>query len=52
MQINVFMERVNKNNKIEIDEYSSLKDLLKELKINPVTVIVTKKDELIPEKEK
>ena len=37
---------------VELDEFSSLKDLLNELKINPVTVIATRNDELIPENEK
>ena len=52
MQINVFMERENKQTKVELDKFSSLKDLLNELEINPVTVIVTRNDELIPENEK
>lgn len=52
MQINVFIEREKKNKKVKLDEFSSLKDLLNELKINPVTVIATRNNELIPENEK
>lgn len=52
MNVNVFMERENKKIMVELDEFSSLKDLLNELKINPVTVIATRNDELIPENEK
>ena len=52
MQINIFIERENKNSKIGLNENSSLKDLFNELKINPVTVIAARNDELITENEK
>ena len=51
MQINVFIERENKKDKIELIENSSLKDLLDKLKINPVTVIISRNNELIQENE-
>lgn len=52
MQINVFMEKEKKRTRIKLDEHSTLKDLLKELKINSVTVIATRNDELIPDNGK
>ena len=52
MRLNVFFEREDKNSKIELDENSSVKDLLDKLKINPVTVIAARDNELIPENEK
>lgn len=36
----------------ELDYNSSVSDMLKKLKINPVTVIVSRKNELILEDEK
>lgn len=51
MRINVFIERENKKDKIELIENSSLKDLLDKLKINPVTVIISRNNELIQENE-
>lgn len=51
MNINVFLERENKNNKIELHESSLVKDLLNKLKINSVTVIVSRNNELISENE-
>jgi len=52
MQINIFFERENKNKKIELNENSSVRDLLDKLKINPVTVIAARDNELIPENER
>lgn len=42
--MNVYIESENK--KIEVKEMSSVKQLLKHLKINPETVIITKNGEL------
>ena len=50
--ISVFIDRENKNATLEIDNNSLVKDLLKKLNINPVTVIVSRKNELILEDEK
>ena len=52
MQINIFYDRENKEKTIEIDENSSIKDLLNKMNINPVTVIVSKDDNIILENEK
>ena len=52
MKINVFIDRENKEKSIELDVNSSVKDLLSKLNINPVTVIVSRKDNIIMEDEK
>jgi len=52
MQIYVFYDRENKEKIVELDENSSIKDLLKKMSINPVTVIVSKDDNIILENEK
>ncbi len=52
MQINVFYDRENKDKTIEINENSSIKDLLAKMNINPVTVIVSKDNNVILEDEK
>ena len=52
IKVNVFIDRENKNIKIELDNNFSVLDLLKKLKINPVTVIVSRNSELILEDEK
>ena len=52
MQINVFIDRENKEKSIELDANSSVKDLLSKLNINPVTVIVSRNDNIIMEDEK
>ena len=49
MKINVFVERERKNLEIEIKDKSTVKDLLNILKINPVTIIATKDNEVITE---
>ena len=51
MQINVFYDREKKEKDIELDENSSIKDLLAKMNINPVTVIVSKEDNIILEDE-
>ena len=52
INVNVFLDRENKNAKIEMDNNSSVADLLKKLNINPVTVIISRNNELILEDEK
>ena len=52
MKINVFYDKENKEKTIELANNSSVKDLLAKMKINPVTVIVSKNDNIIPEDEK
>ena len=52
MQINAFIDKENKKKTIELNENSSVSDLLKSLDINPVTVIVSRNDELVLESEK
>jgi len=52
MQIKVFYDREKKEKNIELDEDSSIKDLLAKMNINPVTVIVSKDDNIILENEK
>ena len=52
MSISVFIDRENKNKTIELDDNSIVVDLLKKLNINPVTVIVSRNNELILEDEK
>lgn len=52
MQISVFYDRENKEKTIEIDKNSSVKELLANMKINPVTVIVSRDNNIITEDEK
>ena len=52
MQVSVFYDRENKEKAIEIGENSSVKDLLANMKINPVTVIVSRDNNIITEDEK
>jgi len=52
INVNVFIDRENKNKTIELDNNSLVADLLKKLNINPVTVIVSRNNELILEDEK
>lgn len=52
MQINVFLDRENKEKTIELDINSSVKDLLAKMNINPVTVIASRDDNIIMEDEK
>ena len=47
MKINVFFDRENKEQSIQLDENSSVKDLLNKMNINPVTVIVSKDNNII-----
>jgi len=52
ISVNIFIDKENKNTQLELGKSSSVSDLLKELKINPVTVIVSRNNELILEDEK
>ena len=52
IKISVFIDKENKNAGMELDNNSIVADLLKKLNINPVTVIVSRNNELILEDEK
>ena len=52
ISISVFIDRENKNKTIELEKDSSLENLLEKLGINPVTVIVSRNNNLIQEDEK
>jgi sulfur carrier protein len=52
MQIQVFIDRENKEKTVEVDENSSVKDLLGKMKINPVIVIVSRDNNILTEDEK
>ena len=52
MQISVFFDRENEEKTIEIGKDSSVKDVLANMKINPVTVIVSRDNNIITEDEK
>ena len=52
INVSVFIDRENKNTRLELENNSLVADLLKELKVNPVTVIVSRNSELILEDEK
>ena len=52
ISVNVFIDRENTNQTLELGSASSVSDLLNKLKINPVTVIVSRNNELILEDEK
>jgi len=51
MQINVIYDREKQEKTIDLEENSSIKDLLTKMNINPVTVIVSKDDNIILEDE-
>ena len=52
IRVSVFVDRENKNARLELDSSSSVSDMLKKLRINPVTVIVSRNSELVLEDEK
>ena len=52
IKISLFIDRENKNKTVQLIGDSKVADLLKELNINPVTVIVSRNSELILEDEK
>ena len=49
MKLEVFIEREGKKKTVEIAENSTLKDVLDKLKINPVTVVISKNKEIVSE---
>lgn len=51
LKISAFIDRENKSRELEMDSGSKVADLLDKLGINPVTVIVSRNDELILEDE-
>ena len=51
IKVNAFIDRENKNAELELENNSQVIDLLKKLNINPVTVIVSRNNELILEDE-
>ena len=52
IKVKVFVDRDNSNKTIQLGNSSIVLDLLKNLSINPVTVIVSRNNELILEDEK
>ena len=52
IKISLFIDRENKTRTVQLTGNSKVSDLLKELNINPVTVIVSRNSELILEDEK
>ena len=52
IKISIFIDRDNKTKTLELAHNSAVSDLLKKLSINPVTVIVSRNNELILEDEK
>jgi len=52
MRINVIYDRENKEKTIELASNSSVRDLLEKMKINPVTVIVSRDNDIITEDER
>lgn len=52
MQIEVFFDRKKEEKTIEVDNNASVKDLLNKMDINPVTVIVSRDNNIILEDEK
>ena len=52
LKINVFIDRENLSKTLEFENATRVSDLLEKLDINPVTVIVSRNNELILEDEK
>ena len=52
ININVFIDRENKSSIMELSGNSIVSDLLAKLKLNPVTVIVSRNNGLVLEDEK
>ena len=49
MKISVCVEREKKCLMVELKSGSTIKDLIKELKLNPVTVVISKNGEIVTE---
>ena len=52
MEVTVFYDRENKERIVDIGNKRTVKALLESMKINPVTVIVSRDDNIITEDEK
>ena len=52
INVKIFIDSENLNKTIELESNLRVEDLLKKLNINPVTVIVSRNNELILEDEK
>jgi sulfur carrier protein len=52
MQIQIFLDRKKEEKTVEVDENTSVKDLLTKINVNPVTVIVSKDNNILTEDEK
>jgi len=52
MNIKVYIDKDRKNEELELEDNSPVKEMLKKLNINPVTVIVSRNNTLILEDEK
>lgn len=52
IKVRVFIDRENRNATLELGNDAVVEDLFKKLNINPVTVIVSRNNELILEDEK
>ncbi len=51
MKVTVFFDRENKEKTVELERNMIVKDLLAKMNINPVTVIVSRDDNIITEDE-
>ena len=51
ISVNVFIDRENSSKSIQLENNARVESLLKKLGINPVTVIVSRNNELILEDE-
>ena len=52
MEIKAFIDRENSSRQVKLGKDATIRGLLDSLKINPVTVIVSKNGELVMESEK
>ena len=52
MKVSVFIDKDNSKKNVELNPNSTAKDILIKLKINPVTVIIARKNEIILEDSK
>lgn len=49
MKLKVFIERENKRVSIDIKKGATISDVLKKLKLNPVTIVATMNNEVVTE---
>lgn len=52
MQVAVFYDKENREKMVNLEKNMQVRDLLAKMNINPVTVIVSRNDNIIPEDEK